>query len=289
MKESKAKGIGYVVGSAAYFGIMPSFVVGANLGGANSISVIFFRFLISLPFIYAYLRHKGIGLRISLQEFWQILLITVFGFGGTTILLFSSYAFIPSGMATTIHYIYPVLIIVANVVFLKAPMNKVKLICAVLCVVAMGLFNQGSADFNLVGILLAFGSGMTYAFYSIYYEKSSLREMNGLKFLFYANGLTALVALGMALGTDSLVVHMSPVSWVCILALATGATFAGSFLYQKGVLAIGAQSASILSTLEPIVSIVVGTILYHENIGALGIVGTVLILFSAVAVAKMDE
>ncbi|MGN0732596.1 MAG: DMT family transporter [Emergencia sp.] len=287
MKESKAKGIGFVVASAAFFGIMPSFVVAANLGGANSISVTFYRYLFSLPFVYGYLKFRGIDLRISKHEFWKILLITVFGFGGTTILLFTSYTFIPSGMATTIHYVYPVLIIMANVIFLKERMNKTKLACALLCLVAMALFNQGSGSFNIAGIVLAFSSGVTYCFYSIYYEKSSLSQMNGLKFLLYANALTALLSLCMAMGTHSLSTSLTPVAWGCILFLAIGATFMGSFFYQRGVLEIGAQSAGILSTLEPIVSIIVGAIIYRERIGLMGIVGSALILTAAVVVARM--
>ena len=287
MKESKAKGIGFVVASAAFFGIMPSFVVAANLGGANSISVIFYRFLFSLPFVYGYLKLRRIDLRISKHEFRQILLITIFGFGGTTVLLFTSYTFIPSGMATTIHYVYPVLIILANVIFLKARMNKTKLACAVLCLAAMALFNQGSASFNIVGIMLALSSGVTYCFYSIYYEKSSLSEMNGLKFLLYANAITALLAFAMAMGTHSLSTSLTPAAWGCILFLAIGATFAGSFFYQRGVLEIGAQNAAILSTLEPIVSIIVGAVVYHERIGATGIISSVLILTAAVVVAKI--
>ena len=289
MKESKAKGIGYVVASAAFFGIMPSFVVTANIGGANSISVIFYRFLLSLPVLLLYLGVKKIDLRITGREFIQIVLATVFGLGGTSILLFSSYEYIPSGMATTIHYIYPVLIIIANVFFLKAKMNRTKLACAVLCLLAMALFNQGSVGFSVVGILLAFGSGVTYCFYSIYYEQSSLRYMNGLKFLFYANLLTAVMTFFMAAGTHSLSTDITPVAWACIVVVAIGTTFVGNFLYQQGVLIIGAQSASIISTLEPIVSIIVGAILFRERIGITGIIGAVLIITAAIVVTRIES
>ena len=113
--------------------------------------------------------------------------------------------------------------------------------------------------------------------------------MNGLKFLLYANAITALLAFAMAMGTHSLSTSLTPAAWICIVVLAIGATFVGSFFYQKGVLAVGAQSAGILSTIEPIVSIIVGAMLFDERIGITGIIGSVLILTAAVIVAIIDS
>ena len=71
--------------------------------------------------------------------------------------------------------------------------------------------------------------------------------------------------------------------------VAIGTTFVGNFLYQQGVLVIGAQSASIISTLEPIVSIIVGAILFRERIGITGIIGAVLIITAAIVVTRIES
>ena len=58
-------------------------------------------------------------MRITRTEFAKIALITIFGYGGTAVLLFSSYNFIPSGMSTTIHFMYPVFTILGCMIFFK--------------------------------------------------------------------------------------------------------------------------------------------------------------------------
>ena len=288
MDNSKIKGVGFVVISAVFYGIMPSIVMTVTQGGGNSISVIFYRFLISIPFLFVYLKVQNVDLKITGEDVKRISLLTVFGYYGTTVLLFFSYGYIATGLATTIHYVYPVLIILANVIFMGGRLNKIKLVCAAMCFIAMVLFNTGIGDVNLFGVLLAFLSSITYTFYNIYFENSPINSMNGLKILFYGNILATVLTFIIAIASHSLVFHLTATAWIAVVILSCGVTFMGNFFYQRGVMSIGAQSASILSTLEPIVSIIRGMVLYSERIGILGAIGCVLILSAGIIVAKME-
>lgn len=117
--NTRTKGLLATMISAVFFGFIPLFVKTICAGGGNSVSAAFYRFFLSVPILYIYLKAQGISMRITRTEFAKIALITIFGYGGTAVLLFSSYNFIPSGMSTTIHFMYPVFTILGCMIFLR--------------------------------------------------------------------------------------------------------------------------------------------------------------------------
>lgn len=290
MKTQWAKGFIAVMVSAVFFGIVPLLVQTITAGGGSGFVAAFYRFLLSVPVLCLYLRLKKIPLRVTRQELGQILLITLFGYGGTTLLLFNSYHYMPSGMATTVHFMYPVFTILGSMLFLKEKVQMRKLLCAALCVAGVLLMGSGGADGEVkpLGLGLALVSGMTYAFYILYLDKSSLRTMPELKLILYMN-LIAAALLGTTLaGTGAFVWRMEASAWIAALALAAGGSFVGAFLFQRGVRLIGPQSAAILSTFEPITSLLVGVLFCHEHLTLTSAAGCILILASVVIIMRED-
>ena len=131
--NTRTKGLLATMISAVFFGFIPLFVKTICAGGGNSVSAAFYRFFLSVPILYIYLKAQGISMRITRTEFAKIALITIFGYGGTAVLLFSSYNFIPSGMSTTIHFMYPVFTILGCMIFFKEKVSPLKLLCVALC------------------------------------------------------------------------------------------------------------------------------------------------------------
>ena len=86
--SQRAKGFGLVILSAVVFGLVPLFVQSINAGGSNAIMTAFLRYVLVVPPLYIWLRAKKIPLGVTKKEGGQILLITIFGYGGTTVLLF---------------------------------------------------------------------------------------------------------------------------------------------------------------------------------------------------------
>ena len=105
----RAVGVAATIASAVVFGMIPLFMKTIIAGGGTTLSGAFYRFALSLPVLFAVIKYKKTDMRITKQDFLKICLITIFGYGGTAVLLFSSYNFIPTGMSTTIHFVYPVL------------------------------------------------------------------------------------------------------------------------------------------------------------------------------------
>ena len=287
--NTRSKGLLATMISAVFFGFIPLFVKTICAGGGNSVSAAFYRFFLSVPILYIYLKAQGISMRVTRTEFAKIALITIFGYGGTAVLLFSSYNFIPSGMSTTIHFMYPVFTILGCMIFFKEKVSPLKLLCVVLCFGGILLFYNGESGGSVLGMALSFLSGVTYAFYTIYLEKSGLQKMENLKLIFYMNTVAAAMILVMALLTAQFTLRLTPLAWGTAVFFATATSLIGVLGYQIGVKCIGPQNAAILSTFEPITSVIVGVLVYREAFSARTLLGCLCVLSAVVIVAKMKE
>ena len=287
--NTRTKGLLATMISAVFFGLIPLFVKTICAGGGNSVSAAFYRFFLSGPVLYIYLKAQGISMRITRTEFAKIALITIFGYGGTAVLLFSSYNFIPSGMSTTIHFMYPVFTILGCMIFFKEKVSPLKLLCVALCFGGILLFYNGESGGSVLGMALSFLSGVTYAFYTIYLEKSGLQKMENLKLIFYMNTVSAAMILVMALLTAQFTLRLTPLAWGTAVFFATATSLIGVLGYQIGVKCIGPQNAAILSTFEPITSVIVGVLVYREAFSARTLLGCLCVLSAVVIVAKMKE
>lgn len=289
--SDRTKGLLATVISAAYFGFVPLFVKTICAGGGNSITASLLRFSIAVPIMFIFLKMRGVSLKITASELAKTVLITVFGYGGTAVLLFSSYNYIPSGMSTTLHFMYPVFTILGCVIFLREKVSPIKILCVILCFAGILLFynNSGDGGSNIMGMGLALLSGMTYAFYTIYLDKSGLQEMGSLKLIFYMNMVAAVMIFITASAAGELRLELTPLAWGTAIFFAAATSLIGALGYQIGVRYIGPQNAAILSTFEPITSLIVGVAVYNESFGLRTLLGCVCILSSVVIVAKMED
>lgn len=287
--NKRITGIAATISSAVFFGLVPLFVKTISAGGGNSVSCAFYRFFLSLLPLYIIIRFKKIPMKISLPQLAKIILITTFGYGGTAVLLFSSYNFIPSGMATTIHFTYPVFTIIGCIIFCRAKIKPLKLFCAALSMTGILLFYDGDMGVNMTGMGLAFLSGITYAFYIIYLRESGLQSMPTVKLIFYMNAVASAMILIMSLATGEFTTELTMQAWIAAVLFAVLASLIGVFGFQLGVKYIGPENSAILSTFEPITSLVIGALLYNEIFSVRGVLGCVCILISTIIVAKMKE
>lgn len=287
--NKRSIGVIAVIASAICFGLVPMLMKYLCSAGGNTLSVAFCRFFLSLLPIYLYLKIKKIPMAITKGQFGKICLITIAGYGGTALLLFFSYEFIPTGMATTIHFVYPAMVIVFSIIFLNEKIQPIKLFCVALCMIGIFLFYGGDGSINVIGMLLAFISGTTYAFYIIYLDKSELKDMDSLKLIFYMNAVSSVLILATALATEQFVIEFTPFGWLVAFLFATTVSFIAVLGFQIGVKYTGGQNAAILSTFEPITSVIIGVLVYNESFSTKGILGCIFILAATVIVARTKE
>ena len=289
--NSKVKGIGATLLSAIYFGFVPLLMKTVYAGGGNSFTAAFLRFAFSIPVLFVVLKIKGVDLRITREELKHFFIITAFGYAGTTLLVFTAYNYIPTGMTTTIHFLYPTFTVAGLMIFYREKIKASKIFCVILCLIGIIMFyNGGEGHASLIGILLALCSSMTYAFYTIFLGKSEvLRDIEPMKRLFYMHIIGAVIMLVIGLISGNLNFHMTPLSWGVMALTANLTAFVGALLYQIGVKYIGAESTAMLSTFEPITSVIVGILVYGEPMTLRIFIGCAAIIASTLIIARTES
>lgn len=284
--NTRVKGFLYLLLSAVYFGFMPLLVKVICSDGGTIVGALFLRFSLAIIPLYLYLKIRKVPMKISVEDGKKILLLTACGYGITALLLYSAYNYMPSGMATVIHFGYPVFVLLGSLIFLRRHVQKLKIVCVCLCMIGIFLSYAGSGGVaKPLGFVFALISGMTYAFYILYLEVGGLQDIPAMKMIFYMNTIGSVMVLLFGKVTGSFVLHMNVAAWIAAIVLSLGAAFIGVGFFQYGVQYVGAQDAAILSTFEPVTSMIVGILILHESASLSSMIGCILILISVTATA----
>ena len=206
----------------------------------------------------------------------------------TPMLLFSSFNFIPSGTATVFHFIYPAATVLGGVFVLKDKVRRGTLICIVICTLGISLFYNPGDPINPVGSALALTSGLTYAAYILLLSHFHYRQVTGFKFSFYICTISAVVMFAVCVATKQLRLPTKASVWVTATIFALVLGVGATVFFQKGTFIIGGQRASILSTFEPITSLIVGFLAFDEAVGVRTIIGSSLVILASILIAVFD-
>jgi len=243
----QARGIFLTVLSAVLYGLNPLFSKTINVGGCNSLTQTFARLAAGIVIFFILLVCSGSGsvrekLRLSRQELKDILICCI-GYGLIGPLLFASYNYLASGLATTLHFVYPVLVVVACIAFRYERANRRKLVCCALCFAGILCFYTPGGDVSAYGVFLALASGVAWAYYIVHLNSSGLVTMAPFKLAFWLCVFSAVLVGGITLAMGEFV-WPSTAFTRGALALYCCVSTAASLLFQLGNRFIGAPSAA---------------------------------------------
>lgn len=275
--------------SAVLFGTMPLLAKVAYTGGANAFEVAFARAFFGAIFsLIVHLVVPGMSVKVSYHQLWQLLRLGLI-FASAPLLLYNSYVYLSSGLATTLHFTYPVIVMVLLAVFFRKKINKKHIVCAVLCTAGIILLYQPTDGEEAIGMLLAFVSGVAYAFYIIYLGRSDLEGMHPLTSTFWVSLFASAGLFVCSLVMGKMNFTITPMALAGEIALGLFCTLIAVALFQKGVQVCGEVKASLLSTFEPITSLIVGILWFQEVMTLRSSAAVVLILISTVLLVLWDK
>lgn len=277
----KKLGLIIAIISATLYGLMPLITKTVYASGSNSYTAVFLRMFIGAAVFFAVFKltsEDTIG--VSAKEFRQLCVCSA-GYCFTPFLLYISYNYLASGLATTLHFVYPVFVVIGSALFRIEKLTKRKVLCCILCMLGIASFYQRGGEISLIGILIALSSGIVYSFYAVYLAASGLLEMDPYKLSFWKHFLAMILAGAFALVSNKLSFPAGFKGWSFMLLLGL-LTAAASFLYQQATKHAGAQETAMLSTFEPLTSIIVGYFVFSEALTVRNIVGIICILLSVI-------
>ena len=285
MSMRNFKGIIYAVVSSATFGLIPLFSIPLLQAGMASPAILFYRMLLSAAMmgLVALVTHRN--LRISGRDAAVLGLLAVM-YAATSLGLLRSYDYIPSGVATTVNFLYPLVVAIVMALFFREHSSVWIVVAIFISLVGVALLAWGDAGHQAPARGLAF-AGMTvvtYAVYIIGVMKSRTAMLDPLVVAFYVLTFSAAIFLVYALSTSGLgVVHTWP-TWRSLLLLALLPTVLSNYTLVQAIRHIGPTMTSILGSMEPLTAVVIGVWVFGEPFTAQGAGGILLIVAAVTTV-----
>ena len=273
--------------SALIYGGAPILAKIAYKGGINEMTLTFLRTSLTLPLLFIYILFRRKPLHLTKKQFMKITVLGVVGGTFAMLSLYSSYNYISTGLATTLHFIYPLVIVIVSALIYREKMSGAKLVAVMLVTTGIFLFVDLTNRADTVGVILAILSGILYSFYVIYLDRSGLDKMDYAVLTFYL--LTIMSGGTLIFGglTDSITLAgISPLAWVCAAVISIVVSLGAVPLFQAGVRYEGASTAGIISAVEPITTLILGMVFLNESMDFAQYFGGALIIAGVVIAEK---
>lgn len=277
--------IGYPAGiiTGITYGLNPLFAIPLMRNGASTEAILFFRYAFAILLLGAFLLLRRQDFRITLRQAGVLLALGLL-YTSSSLFLFLAYNYIASGLATTLVFLYPVLVALIMVFLRVVPSWPVWLsIFATFAGVIIMTGNGTAQSVDTKGVILASLSALVYALFIVIINRSkTISSISNTLLTFYALSVGAVVFMGKILFSDKGITTgiESCADWGCLVMLALLPTIVSTTSLAIATRNIGATKASVLGVFEPITAILVGTLAFGEALTANIIIGIAIAMAS---------
>lgn len=280
MMLKEMKGYGLAALAAAAYGTNPVFAIPLYAQGMTPMSVLLFRYLMGLPMLALLLVFRGQSFRLSRHEVGPVVVLgMLMAFSSLT--LFESYNYLNAGIASTLLFVYPVMVAVLMIFFFHERFKPTVALCLVLmgCGLTLLMKPQAGKAPDAYGCLLVMVSALTYALYIIMVNVSrSVRAIPTTKLLFYVLGSGCGLFALMILSGSALTLPAVPAGWFYLLALAVVPTVLSLACTTRAIQLIGSTPTAIFGALEPVSAVLLSVMVLGQSITMRDVWGGLLIV-----------
>ncbi|MBY6035040.1 DMT family transporter [Fictibacillus nanhaiensis] len=283
----------YIAIGASLWGIIGYFVKELSLLGFTPLQIVFLRassaFIFFFIWILAYRPHL---LRIHMKDSWYffgtgVLSVSFFNWCYFTTIQHSSLA-----IAAILLYTAPAFVLVISIFVFKESLTRQKMIALFLtiigCTLVSGLLSDRSAELSWIGLLTGLGAGFGYSLYSIFGKLAGKKyETLTISFYTFLFAMIVLFPLSGIYGSEIVIMDVNVLRYTAGLGLFP--TVLAYWFYTNGLKHLEASKASIISTVEPVVAVLMGVFLYNESVSALQTVGILFVLGAVLIIQERKK
>ena len=278
--QAKVKGTVCGIVAAVSYGTNPLGALFLYAMGIHTHSVLFYRFSLAALMLGGLLMMRRESFAVSWREL-RIMAILGVLLATSSLSLFLSFHYMDAGVASTMLFVYPVMVAVMKALFFREKVKPVTVFSILLALAGVGLLYQGGqgGPLSTAGVLLVMLSSFSYAVYIIVVNKSSL-YLSSVKLTFYVLLFCVLTVAGHSLldPADHLQWLSTPVMWGLAAMLALVPTVISLITMVIAVKHVGSTPTAIMGALEPLTAVVIGVTVFHEELTVRLAFGIVLIL-----------
>ena len=277
---ANAKSRGCVLGAvaAASYGLNPLFTLPLYGAGMGVDSVLFYRYLLAAAMLGALMLVRRQSFAVRRRDLVPLAVMGLL-FSFSSLFLFESYNHMDAGIASTILFLYPVLVAVIMAVGFHEKVSRITMLSILLAFTGIAMLYKGGGEpLSFLGVALVFLSSLCYAVYIVGVNRSSLRGLPTEKLTFYVLLFGLSVYVVRLRFCADLQAIPTPGLWINAVSLALFPTIVSLVTMAAAIRAIGSTPTAILGALEPLTALFFGVVVFGERLTLRIVLGVVLIL-----------
>jgi len=282
----KYKGISCGILAAVCYGTNPLGALPLYEEGVNTSSVLFYRFSLAVIMLGFMLIVEHKSFRLNKHEL-RILSFLGILFALSSITYYQSFHFMDAGIASTVLFVYPVMVAVIMACCFHEHITASTVIAIVAALTGIALLSKDdvTASFSIVGFSLVMLSALTYAVYIIVVNQSHI-QLSPVKLTFYVLLICMLSLLAYSFTSPDLSLQLppSPRAWFYAAWLGLVPTVLSLVLMTVSVHELGATPTAIIGALEPLTAVAIGVMIFSESLTLRLVMGIIIILFAVILV-----
>ena len=278
---------GYILGTiaAATYGMNPLFALPLYKAGMNPESVLFFRYMLAIPILAVMIKARGRSFKINRKETMTLIVMGLL-VAISSLTLFQSYNYMEAGIASTILFVYPIMVALIMSLVFKEKLTMMTGLCLLLALGGISMLYKGGdgTTLSLTGTLLALASALTYAIYIVGINQTVLKSTATLTVTFYVLVFGVTLFIIRLLTGTALTTPDKWYLWLNVLALSVFPTAISFLCTTSAIQYIGFTPTAILGALEPVTAIIFGITIFGERMTLRESIGIVMILIAVTLV-----
>jgi drug/metabolite transporter (DMT)-like permease len=213
-----------------------------------------------------------------------LVLMGALGYVGQSFCYFTGLTLASAGLVALLLYLYPAIVTVISVIFLKEPVSKLKITALVLALAGTVLTIGPAGGGQPLGIILSLGAAFIYSIYILVGSKI-VKQGTAIQSSTVII-ISAAVVYGGLLSVQGPAFPVTLSGWISVIALALISTVLAVVTFLAGLERVGPTNAATLSTIEPVVTVTLASLVLGEIITPLRISGGMMILLAVIFLAR---
>lgn len=294
-KRITLNGVFYAIISSCSFGFSPLFSLGLLAAGLSNFDVLSYRWVVAAIVLMIYAASKGKTLRLaSFDEAWKVIVLSLLR-SITSITLLLGYANIASGIASTINFMYPVVVAACMMLFFGERRSLVNIISILISIFGVYLLASGDGlkvegGNTALGLTCSIISAFSFAAYYILMKQVKADKIEVVKLTTWIMLLSAVYFIICGYIFDGRITFVSDIRlWGYIAGLGLWSTMVSNFTGVKAVRRIGPTMTSILGALQPLTAVILGVLFLNEHLGIRTIAGISIIMVTVTFIVAHQQ
>lgn len=289
----KIKGILFAALSSSTFGLAPFFTISLIMAGYSTFEALSYRWGVASLFLFLVGVFSGVKFRMSWRDFRTVFCLSLFR-ATTSFSLVVAYQNIASGVASVIHFMYPLAVALTMMFVFKEPKSRTIISAIVISIIGAVFLSTGNIESSgggdtVLGIVMSTISVFSYAGYIVGVRRTRAVNIPSVPLTCSVMGIGAVLFIIGGFFTGGIRIETDPHIWLYIAGLGLVATAISNISLVQGIKLAGPTLASIMGAMEPLTAVVIGIFVFGETFSWHTAVGIVLILFAVLLVILKQQ